>query len=244
MRILIANDHGIYSPGIAALAEVAAQFGQVRIVAPDVEMSAAGHSITASRPLSYKRTPIKGFDAYRVNGTPAACVALGAYHWEKVDVVLSGINLGSNLGNSMWHSGTLAAAKQAVLLGLHGIAFSAPVTESEPNFDLLKPSLENVLDLLLRDSELPLVNVNFPDRSPQGLRWTRQSVRQYDGQVMPSTDPMGRQHFWFTVVPLEAAEEGTDRWAVEHNYVSMTPLRLDLTHEAELAQASLNHHCE
>ncbi|MFQ4138326.1 5'/3'-nucleotidase SurE [Nodosilinea sp. PGN35] len=244
MRILIANDDGIYSPGIAALAEVAARFGQVRIVAPDVEMSSAGHSITASRPLSYKRTPLKGFEAYRVNGTPADCVALGAYHWEKVDVVLSGINLGSNLGNSMWHSGTLAAAKQAVLLGLRGVALSAPVTESEPNFDLLKPSLETVLDLLLRQSELPLVNVNFPAQAPQGLRWTRQSVRQYDGRVMPSNDPMGRQLFWFTVAPLEPAEEGTDRWAVEHNYVSMTPLRLDLTHEAELAQAQLNYPCE
>jgi 5'-nucleotidase len=244
MRILIANDDGIYSPGIAALAEVAAKFGHIRIVAPDVEMSSAGHSITSSRPLSYRHTPLRGFEAYRVNGTPADCVALGTYHWEKVDMVLSGINLGSNLGNSMWHSGTLAAAKQAVLLGLRGIALSAPVTESEPNFDLLKPSLENVLDLLLHDSELPLVNVNFPTQSPQGLRWTRQSVRQYDGQVIPSKDPMGRQHFWFTVAPLEPAEEGTDRWAVEHNYVSMTPLRLDLTHEAALAQAKLNHPCE
>jgi len=118
MRILIANDDGIYSPGIAMLAEVAAKFGDVRIVAPDVEQSSAGHSITALRPLSYKRTPIGNFDTYRVNGTPADCVALGTYHWEKVDVVLSGINLGSNLGNAMWHSGTLAAAKQAVLLGL------------------------------------------------------------------------------------------------------------------------------
>ena len=98
MRILIANDDGIYSPGIAVLAEVAAKFGDVRVVAPDVEQSSAGHSITAMRPLSYKRTPIGNFDAYRVNGTPADCVALGAYHWEKVDVVLSGINLGSNLG--------------------------------------------------------------------------------------------------------------------------------------------------
>lgn len=122
MRILIANDDGIYSPGIAALAEIAASFGDVRIVAPDVEMSSAGHAITSTRPLSYKHTPIRGFDAYRVNGTPADCVALGAHQWEHVDVVLSGINLGSNLGNSMWHSGTLAAAKQAVLLGLRGIA--------------------------------------------------------------------------------------------------------------------------
>ena len=98
MRILVANDDGVYSPGIAALAEVAAEFGETRIVAPDVEMSSAGHSITAARPLSYKRTPNKNVEAYRVNGTPADCVALGVSQWEKVDVVLSGINLGSNLG--------------------------------------------------------------------------------------------------------------------------------------------------
>jgi 5'-nucleotidase len=235
MRILIANDDGIYSPGILALAEVAAKFGDVRIVAPDVEMSSAGHSITASRPLSYKRTPIKQFEAYRVNGTPADCVALGAYHWDKVDIVLSGINLGSNLGNGMWHSGTLAAAKQAVLLGMRGIALSAPVIESEPDFEALKPSIEQVLELLLSNSELTLVNVNFPDRTPKGLQWTRQSVRRYDGKVMPSEDPMGRQHFWFTITPIEGAEVGTDRWAVEQGYVSMTPLRLDLTNEQELA---------
>src|ERR1700741_3313215 len=109
MRLLIANDDGIYSPGIVALAGAAAKFGYVRIVAPDVERASAGHSITASRPLSYKRSPIKDFEAYRVDGTPADCVALGAHNWEKVEVVLSGINLGSNLGNSMWHSRTLAA---------------------------------------------------------------------------------------------------------------------------------------
>lgn len=235
MRILIANDDGIYSPGIAALAEVAAKFGDVRIVAPDVEMSSAGHSITASRPLSYKQTPIRNFEAYRVNGTPADCVALGAYHWEKVDVVLSGINLGSNLGNAMWHSGTLAAAKQAVLLGMRGIALSAPVIEGEPDFEALKPSVEKVLELLLQCSELTLVNVNFPDGKPKGLRWTCQSVRRYDGKVMPSEDPMGRKHYWFTTIPIEGAETGTDRWAVEQGYVSMTPLRLDLTNEAELA---------
>src|SRR5690606_33971936 len=116
MRILIANDDGIYSPGILALAEAAAKFGDVRIVAPDVEQSSMGHAITASRPLSYRKTPIKDFEAYRVNGTPADCVALGSYNWDEVDVVLSGINLGTNLGNSIWHSGTLAAAKQDALL--------------------------------------------------------------------------------------------------------------------------------
>ncbi len=234
MRILIANDDGIYSPGIAALAQVAGKFGDVRIVAPDVEMSSAGHSITSSRPLSYKRTPLVGFEAYRVNGTPADCVALGAHQWEQVDVVLSGINLGSNLGNSMWHSGTLAAAKQAALLGLRGIALSVPVTSGEPDFEALKPAVEKVLELVLPARELRLLNVNFPERQPKGLRWTRQSVRFYDGKVVPGEDPMGRRHFWFVVTPLEAAEEGTDRWAVEQGYVSITPLRLDLTNEAEL----------
>jgi 5'-nucleotidase len=241
MRILISNDDGIYSPGIATLAEVAAKFGEVRIVAPDVEQSSAGHSITSLRPLSYKRTQIANCEAYRVNGTPADCVALGAYHWEKVDVVLSGINLGSNLGHSMWHSGTLAAAKQAVLLGLRGIALSKPVMRDEPNLEIVKPSLEKVLASLLRDSELNLVNVNFPDAKPKGLFWTRQSVRRYDGKVVAGEDPSGRKIFWFTVVPIEGAEEGTDRWAVERGYVSMTPLRLDITNDEELARARRRH---
>lgn len=238
MRILVTNDDGIYSPGIAALASAAARFGEVRIVAPDVEMSSAGHSITASRPLSYRRTPIGEFEAYRVNGTPADCVALGTHEWEGVvDVVLSGINLGSNLGNGMWHSGTLAGAKQAVLLGLRGIALSAPTSAGEPDFDMLAPAVERVLGLLLPIQELGLVNVNFPDVPPRGLCWTRQSVRHYDGVVVPGQDPMGRPHYWFSVRPLEPAEEGTDRWAVENGYVSLTPLRLDLTNEAELARA-------
>src|SRR6188768_3062459 len=101
MRILVTNDDGIYSPGIAALAKVASRFGEVRIVAPDVEQSSMGHAITASRPLFYRKSPInfESIEAYRVNGTPADCVSLGS-HMSQTDVVLSGINMGSNLGNS------------------------------------------------------------------------------------------------------------------------------------------------
>jgi 5'-nucleotidase len=234
MRILVSNDDGIYSPGIAALAKVAARFGEVRVVAPDVEQSSMGHAITASRPLRYRRTPLAGLEAYRVNGTPADCVALGAYHWERVDLVLSGINLGLNLGNSCWHSGTLAAAKQAALLGLRGIALSMPVGEAEPDFAALEPSIEQVIRLLIEEKTPRLVNVNFPEQ-PRGIRWTRQSVRQYDGKVIAAEDPMGRPLYWFTVTPLEGAEEGTDRWAVQNGWVSVTPLRLDLTDEKELA---------
>lgn len=237
MRILVSNDDGIYSPGIAALAEVASEFGTVRVVAPDVERSSMGHAITASRPLSYRATRIGDLTAYRVNGTPADCVALGAYQWEKVDLVLSGLNLGLNLGNSIWHSGTVAAAKQAALLGLRAVALSAPAG-AEPDFEPFKPWIRQVLRTLLADADgmLGLVNVNFP-RNPRGLVWTRASVRRYDGKIVPTKHPLGREMFWFTVEPIEGADEGTDRWAVEQGWVSLTPLRLNLTDETRLAEA-------
>ena len=236
MKILVTNDDGIYSPGLATLARIAAQFGDVRVVAPDVEQSSMGHAITHSRPLRYRRTRHLGFDAYRVNGTPADCVALGCYAWDVVDVVLSGINLGVNLGNGMWHSGTLAAAKQAALLGIRGIALSTPVGRNEePDFDALEPWVVEVLRVVLVESELELVNVNLPVE-PRGLRWSRQSVRHYDGKVVPGTDPMGRRHYWLTVTPIEETEEGSDRWCMEHDFVSMTPLRLDLTDHDALAE--------
>jgi 5'-nucleotidase len=237
MKILIANDDGIYSPGIAALAKVASRFGEVTVVAPDVEQSSMGHAVTHSRPLTLKKSPIQfeGIEAYRVNGTPADCVALGT-HLAKTDVVLSGINMGPNLGNGMWHSGTLAAAKQGVLLGYKGIALSTPVGSTEPDFEALAPFVAEVLEILLAEPGLALYNVNFPP-NPKGIRWTRQSVRLYDGTIVPGVDPMNRKHYWFTVTPLEPAEEGTDRWAVENGYVSITPLRLDLTNEEELKKA-------
>ena len=236
MRILISNDDGIYSPGLAALAEVASRFGEVRVVAPDVEQSSMGQAITHSRPLRIKETPIEGFEAFRVNGTPSDCVALGIHGWGGADLVLSGINLGSNLGNSIWHSGTLAAAKQAALLGCRGIALSTPTGGSEPDFTLLAPWVDQVLDLLIPERQLLLVNVNLP-RTPRGLCWTRQSVRHYGGRVMPDQDPMGRRIYWISTRAIEQVEEGTDRWAVNQGFVSITPLRLDLTDQEALHRA-------
>ena len=231
MRILVSNDDGIYSPGIAALAEVAAEFGTVRIVAPDVERSSSGHAITSSFPLAYRPTKVGNFLAFRVNGTPADCVGIGIHQWEKVDLVLSGVNLGFNLGNSIWHSGTLAAAKQAVLLGLRGIALSAP-SGMDQECERYKPWIRRVLDILLEE-HLSLVNVNIP-REPRGVLWTKVSVRQYDGRIVPIKDPQGREVYWYAVAPLSGAEEQTDRWAVEQNWISMTPLRIDLTDEPAL----------
>ncbi len=194
-----------------------------------------GHAVSHSKPLSIKSSPIKfeGMEAFRVNGTPGDCVALGTHIHTQTDVVLSGINMGPNLGNSMWHSGTLAAAKQAVLLGIKGIAFSTIVGKSEPNFEALAPFVAKSLEMLLKVPGKGLFNVNLPE-NPTDIKWTKQSVRFYDGIVKPGTDPFGRKHYWFNVKPMEPAEEGSDRWAVEHGFVSITPLCLDITDHIQL----------
>lgn len=235
MRLLLVNDDGIYSPGILALARAARRFGEVRIVAPDVEQSSMGQAITHTRPLTVKQTPIADFDAWRVNGTPTDCAALGLNGWSKVDAVLSGINLGLNLGNSAWHSGTLAAARQAVLMGCRGIALSTVVGDGEPDFARLEPFLQRVLELLLASDAPRLVNVNFP-RAPEGLYWSRLSFRHYDGRVVPGKDPYGHEHFWLVVHPIEEVEPDSDRWAIRHGLVSLTPLRLDLTEDDALTR--------
>jgi 5'-nucleotidase len=236
VKILVTNDDGIYSPGILALARCASQFADVIIAAPDVEQSSMSAAITSTRPLSFRRTPIAGFEAYRVNGTPSDCVALGMHLSGTVDLVLSGINLGPNVGNGIWHSGTVAAARQAVLLGVRGLAFSTPVVDDEPEFDTLEPWVQRALELLIPQDKLRLINVNLPPH-PSGVCWARQSVRHYDGHVVPGHDPQGREHYWFTVKPMKASDEGTDRWALERGLVAITPLSLDLTDKALLEAA-------
>lgn len=229
MRILISNDDGIYSPGITALAKVASRFGEVRIVAPDVEQSIdeSRHHLFPAAALQADFVRRFRSLSRRRHASRLRCArhrSLG-----HVDLVLSGINLGPNLGNSCWHSGTLAAAKQAALLESRGIALSAALSDNkEPDFAALEPYVTKVVDLLLEEKNMGLVNVNFPGK-PNGIRWTRQSVRHYDGKVVAGKG--------FTITPLQGAEEGTDRWAVEHNWVSITPLRLDLTDEKDLARA-------
>lgn len=240
MRILVTNDDGIFSPGLWSLAEAASRFGEVFVVAPDVEQSGVGHAITIAHPVRAfpHPAPLPGphFPAYRVRGTPADCVALGLHLFGPVDLVFSGINLGSNLGHEIWHSGTVAAAKQGRLFGLSAAAFSTPMNGAGPDFSALRPWVERVLETLLRLERPFLVNVNLPHR-PKGFLWTRQSVRSYEGVVVEGEDPMGRPHYWFAARPLKEAEKGTDRWAVEQGFIAATPLRLDLTDEAKLQPA-------
>lgn len=242
MKILVTNDDGIYSPGLSCLAKCAAEYGEVIVMAPDVEQSSMGQAITSAKPITYKKSPIhfEGMEAYRVSGTPADCVAMGTHLFDDIDLVLSGINIGSNLGNSAWHSGTLSAARQAVLFGIRGIALSVSVGDSEPDFEVLEPFVRDALGEVMLEYEMELLNINFP-RQPEGeIVWTCQSIRHYDGKVIQQEDPMGREHYWFTVFPIEEVEEGTDRWAVKNGKTSITPMILDLTNKKIWAAKSGN----
>jgi 5'-nucleotidase len=234
MRILVSNDDGIFSPGLAALAQVAAKFGDVIVVAPDVEQSAMSHAITIQRPLQFRPAKVGTLEGFRVNGTPADCVAMGLYLCDKPDLVLSGINLGSNLGHDVWHSGTVAAAKQAAFLGIPGVAFSLCLNGDDPDWEATKPYVEQVLDHLLAQEKPILVNVNLPLHPTGDLCWTYQSVRAYNGQVVPGEDPQGRVHYWFSATPVSAPDKGSDRWAVEQGMISLTPITLDVTDRAWL----------
>ena len=235
LRLLISNDDGIHSPGLAALARVAAKFGDVTVVAPETEQSSTSHSISSSRPLRFtKIDPIGGAEAYKVNGTPADCVTVGLYHW-KADVVLSGVNLGTNLGNGMWHSGTLAAAHQATLLGARGIAVSTLKTSPAPDLRHIEPNVERVLRVLLPREDLRFINVNVPPK-PRGIRWVRQAVEQYDGEIVPANDPYNRPIFWLAVTKLKKHATETDLWAFEQGYITVTPLRVDMTDRSLLPQ--------
>ena len=206
MKILISNDDGIFSPGLIALAEVASQFGDAMIFAPDFEQSAVGHAITISRPLQYHRVKmLKGFEAYRVNGTPADCVAMGLFQLGGADLVLTGINLGSNLGNDIWHSGTVAAAKEGVLLGVPAVAFSQVIIPGEePTYEKQKPYIAEVIRMPTTGMQPRLVNVNLP-KEPRGIRWTHQSVRSYNGKVVEGHDPMGGKHLLVLSHPADRA---------------------------------------
>ncbi len=140
--------------------------------------------------MAYRPTRISNLTAYRVNGTPADCVALGTHHWDSVDLVLSGLNLGFNLGNAMWHSGTLAAAKQAVLLGIRGVALSVPAGVDQ-DFEPVKPWIRRVLEIVIAESSLSLINVNLPARAarpvvdPSVGAAVRRAHRPHQGSVRP-----------------------------------------------------------
>jgi 5'-nucleotidase len=234
MRILVSNDDGIFSPGIKALGLAMRALGEVYVVAPDVEQSAVGHGITVRRPLRFKHTQSAGFGeipAYRVDGTPADCVVLGVHLLGRPDLLVSGINIGVNLGLDLTHSGTVAAALEGTSLGIPSIAFSLDTSGEELDFTEAALWAQR-LARLVAEKDLPrgiFLNVNFPAGTPKGVLVTRLSTHHWEDTVVERLDPEGRPYYWIAGTPVGEEEEGTDLWAVRRGYVSVTPVSLDFT---------------
>jgi 5'-nucleotidase len=238
MRILVSNDDGYFSPGITLLAEALAQLGEVTVVAPERDRSGASNSLTLDRPLTVRRAP-NGF--FSVNGTPTDCVHIavtGLLDFTP-DVVVSGINLGANMGDDTIYSGTVAAAVEGYLLGIPSLALSLTSRAGEHFQSAIGVALQMVERLRRAPFGEPLLlNVNIPDLPPPalaGIEVTRLGKRHKAEPVVKLQTPRGETAYW--IGPAGGAADagpGTDFHAVEQRRVSVTPLRMDLTHTSQL----------
>ncbi|OAN44043.1 5'/3'-nucleotidase SurE [Paramagnetospirillum marisnigri] len=242
LRILISNDDGINAPGIKVLERIARTLSNdVWVVAPEHEQSAAGHSLTIRRPLRVRQLSRRRF---AVDGTPTDAVLLGVNHvltGRKPDLVLSGVNRGSNLGEDVTYSGTVAAAMEATILGIPAIALSQYITHPHPvKWGTAEHWAPEVIRRLLAAGwgRNLLMNVNFPDviqSSVTGIEVVRQGKRKLGDNIVERADPRGEPYVW---IGAQRAEErstpGTDIEAVLRGAVTVTPLCFDLTHHESL----------
>jgi 5'-nucleotidase len=237
VRILLTNDDGIHSEGIEKLEEALREVGDVYVVAPAAEMSGASHSLTLSRPLRIRRIDERH---WTVDGTPTDCVTLALNQILKEDerphLCCSGINHGGNLGDDATYSGTVAGALEATILGVPGLAFSLVARE---NYDFTEAARFAVVAARRALEEgLPdgtLLNINIPPGEIRGVRVTRQGIKQARPIISEHIDPRGKAYYWIgEEVFSHGHEEGTDYDAIEHGYISVTPLRSDMTNHNAL----------
>ena len=239
MRILLSNDDGYFAPGLAQLATSLADLGDITVVAPELNRSGASNSLTLDRPMHLRRAA-NGY--MYVSGTPSDCVHLAVTGLldHQPDMVVSGINLGANMGDDTIYSGTLAAATEGYLLGVPSIAISLGSFAGK-HFDTAGRVAR---ELVQRFSATPfaepvLLNVNVPDlpyEELRGIQVTRLGRRHKAEPAVKSVSPRGETLYWIGAAgPAADAGEGTDFYAVEHGWVSVTPLQIDLTHAAQMA---------
>lgn len=233
MRILLSNDDGYFAPGLVCLAEVLSEIAEVVVVAPERDRSGSSNSLTLDRPLSLHKSH-NGF--YYVNGTPTDCVHLAVTGMleDMPDMVISGINKGANMGDDTIYSGTVAAATEGFLLGIPSFAVSL-VDSSNGNY---RTAARVAADMVMRFkrqqiSGAVLLNINVPDidyRSIKGMKVTRLGRRHKAEPVIKSSSPRGDAVYWVGAAgPAQDAGEGTDFCAIAHDFVSVTPLQIDLT---------------
>ncbi|MBU6392859.1 MAG: 5'/3'-nucleotidase SurE [Planctomycetes bacterium] len=243
MQILLTNDDGIYAPGIAALKHHINGLGHITIVAPDIEQSGVGHSITFGHPLRIRPVYLNNeFIGHGVNGSPADCVKLAIYEImkEKPDLVISGINMGSNVGIHILYSGTVAAAVEAAIMGFASIAISFEISDKYADVHSAAKVARTIIERITKH-KLPkgsLLNVNIPSLPPdriKGIKITRQFAHDFKETFARRIDPSGRDYYWLIGTDKTAHhEEGTDISAINEGYISITPLRYDLTDNALL----------
>ncbi|HKX84821.1 MAG TPA: 5'/3'-nucleotidase SurE [Pyrinomonadaceae bacterium] len=238
-RILITNDDGIHSEGIAALEAAMVEIGDVYVVAPESEMSGASHSLTLARPLRIRQV---NDNHWTVDGTPTDCVTLALNQiladGDRPDICVSGINHGANLGDDATYSGTVAGAMEATILGLPGIAFSLVATRTHDFTESAKVASEVTRKALAEGiPEWTLLNVNIPKGVPNGYRIARQGFKEAKPVISEHVDPRGKLYYWIGEVREGfRAEGGTDFEAVDEGYVSITPMRTDLTDHKALEE--------
>ncbi len=241
MHILVTNDDGVQAPGLLALANALDGLGKITILAPDRNWTASGHVKTLERPLRVRSVTLAdGRPALTTDGAPADCVALALLGVipEPIDLIVSGINNGENIGQDLTYSGTVTAAMEAVIAGLPGIAVSQqrpPENGAEIDFSAAAAAARQVVERFLHYG-IPtgvLLNVNvpyLPEGKPRGIQITRQGQRIYRDALVKRLDPRDRPYYWIGgEAPTGVPEPGTDYGALAEGYISVSPIQLDMT---------------
>ena len=244
VNLLITNDDGIYAEGIQLLSQVLFESGRysLTIIAPDHERSAVGHAITMHRPLRVEQAHFlhnPALTGWAVNGTPSDCVkiAVEALLEEKPDLIISGINRGSNLGTDVLYSGTVSAAVEGIILGIPAVAVSLTEGGKSEDFIFAAEFVRELIPRLVAEG-LPdgtLLNINVPPGSTaiKGASVTRLGTRRYRNSFDRRTDPRGMIYYWLAGDLVEGDEaENSDVRAVRDGYISITPVHFDLTNDA------------
>ncbi len=237
MRLLLTNDDGIYAPGICALYDALIEEHEVIVVAPEAERSAVGHAITLSDPLRVKKIKAgRQFLGFAINGTPADCVKIAIHELigRDIDMVISGINRGANVGINVLYSGTVSAATEGAILGYKALAFSLN-SYKDPDFCFASNFASQFINSL-KDMDINgiCLNINIPDLPPhkiRGIKITRQNIRPFIEKFEKRVDPHGNVYYWQTgEIIREDEPEDVDTRALREGYISITPIHHDLTY--------------
>lgn len=246
MKILLTNDDGYNAPGILALYKTLRSCHEVILIAPDREKSAVGHGITLNEPMRINTINLNGEDrVYAITGTPADCVKLGLSEVFTTlpDLVISGINPGSNTGVNINYSGTVGAAREAALNGILSMAVSIFKKGEDLDFKGVSRFVGQIVDKIY-DYRLPsgtFLNINIPGvpiDEVRGIRITRQASNNVSKDFEKRKDPKNRNYYWYARIEKMDDEPGTDVNALSQSYISMTPIRCDVTDYKALAELS------